>query len=186
MASVTHSPPIKETLLNSSYGNGKYRRPKASLSASVPVGTELGSEIQTSLWLSLTMAPASISVLGTGTWAKQFPKWSSRRTAGTRGHGRGRTWIWSCVGMGRPCSSKTVPCAAKIVSYIPVIFVLRKHKYCYYCSSHITIKPNRFSLPKVTTVSEQANEYFLQGSNTVTSRFLNGFWVKWAPTGKRS
>lgn len=130
MASVTHSPPIKETLLNSSYGNGKYRRPKASLSASVPVGTELGSEIQTSLWLSLTMAPASISVLGTGTWAKQFPKWSSRRTAGTRGHGRGRTRIWSCAGMGRPCSSETVPIAAKIVSYIPLISVLRKHKYC--------------------------------------------------------
>lgn len=130
MAPVTHSPHINETLLNSSYGNGKYRRPKALLSVSVPVGTELGSEIQTSLWLSLTMAPVSNSVFGTCSWAKQFPKWSSRRTAGTRGHGRGRTWVWSHAGIGRPCASETVPCAVKIVSYIPVVFVLRKHKHC--------------------------------------------------------
>lgn len=183
MASVTHSPHINETLLNSSYGNGKYRQPKALLSASVPVGTELGSEIQTSLWLSLTMAPASNSVFGTGAWAKQFPKWTSGTSAGTRGHGRGRTRIWSNVSMGRPCISGTVPCAVKIVSYIAAIFVLRKHKYC---SSHIIIEPNRFSLPKVTSVSEQTSEYFLQGPNTATSRLLNGFWVKWAPTGKRS
>lgn len=130
MASVTHSPRINKTLLNSSYGNGKYRRPRALLSVSVPVGTELRSEIQTSLWLSLTMASASNSVFGTGTWAKQFQKWSSNRTAGTRGHGRGRTLIWSHTGMGRPCGSETVPHAVKPVSYIPVIFVLRKYRCC--------------------------------------------------------
>lgn len=136
MASVTHSPHINETLLNSSYGNGKYRRPKALLSVSVPVGTELGSEIQTSLWLSLTIASASISVFGTGTREKQVPKLPSNRTAGSGGHGRGRTWIWPRVGMDRTCASETVPCAVKLQSYIPAIFILGKHKY-YITTAHI-------------------------------------------------
>lgn len=185
MASVTHSPRINKTLLNSSYGNGKYRRPRALLSVSVPVGTELRSEIQTSLWLSLTMASASNSVFGTGTWAKQFQKWSSNRT---RWHQRswegkdidlithwyGQTlWIWNCS----PC--------CKACELHPSDFCPKKIQMLYYCSSHIIIEYNRFSLTKGACVSEQTREHFLQGTNTATSRLLNAFWVKWAPTGKR-